>query len=133
MREENEEKCSKLENEIFTQNCVIDKFKDELKERFECLKLEEEILQLVMEDINEEKEMKLQNISKEYELVKAKLKEIESKSLTSSEKSLEDELAEQMKEYLKCKKCEEEFRSPGCLNAHETFPCGKFKNEDVQG
>jgi chromosome segregation ATPase len=62
MRLEVEEKCSKLEDDLFIQNGVIEKFKDELVEKSDAVTHEEELLQLsseveTLKDVNEKKEM----------------------------------------------------------------------------
>ena len=118
-----EEKCSKLEDELFIQNGVINKLKDELTKRSDALNQEEELLQLSSEvrplkEVNEEKEIELANISKEYQEVKAKLKEIESESLRFQDKSLKDELCEQLGTNLKCNECHDKFRSTASLKMH---------------
>ena len=114
-----EEKCSKLEDELFIQNGVINK----LTKRSDAVNQEEELLQLssevrTLKEVNEEKEMELANISKEYQEVKAKLKEMESESLRFQDKSLKDELCEQLGTNLKCKECDEKFRSTASLKMH---------------
>ena len=57
---------------------------DKIKEQNELQSQEEELMQLIWEikslkDINEEKEIKLVNISNEYENLKIKLDELEEK------------------------------------------------------
>ena len=123
MRLEVEEKCSKLEDDLFIQNGVIEKLKDDLTEKNDAVTQDKELLQLssevrTLKDVNAKKEMELQNISKEHQEMKAKLEEIESESLRFKEKSLKDELSEQFGTIVKCKECDEKFGSPASLKIH---------------
>ena len=101
-----------------------------MKEKNDLINQEEEILKLVEEirnlkDKNEEKQIKIENTSKEYETLKLKLSEIERNGLMYQSLSEEDELEEKLGIRFKCGKCDEKYGSPFTLklhmkNVHET-------------
>ena len=120
MRLESEEKYSKLEHQINDQDKVIVELKDKLEEKNEFQYQHEEILKLIddikhLKDTNDEKEVQLEEFSKENELLKSKLNSIQ---IDQDSLSLRDELGFQLEEIFKCEECDKEFVSQVNLKVH---------------
>ena len=120
MRQESEEKCSKLEHQINDQDKVIVELKDELKEKNEFQYQHEELIKLLddikhLKDTNDEKEVQLEEVSKENETLKDKLNSIQ---LDQESLSFKDELGFQLEEIYKCEECDKEFESQANLKVH---------------
>ena len=121
IRQENEEKCSKLENELSIQNTVMNELKLELELKNGYINQQAEVQNLV-DDIehlkmtNEEKEYEIKTISKENESLRFQLANLNSK--TEESLCLDEALELNLKRKFKCKKCDEEFACDGYLQSH---------------
>ena len=123
-----------MERKISVQNAVIKELKDKGKERNEFKNQEEDLSKLVdevkqLKDLNEEKEIQLENISKENELLIVKLDRLE--AIQSENVFLKDkldkndeiekkgELESHFGKVFKCKECDKTFGRRGDLKTHK--------------
>ena len=131
IRQENEEKCSKLENELSIQNTVMNELKLELELKNGYINQQAEVQKLV-DDIehlkmtNEEKENEVKTISKENDTLRAELANL--KNETRESLSLDEALEVNLKRLFKCKKCGEEFGCDGDLKSHMENDHGRINN-----
>ena len=113
-----------MEKKINVQNAVIKELKDKVKEKNEFKNEEKEFMKLVddiehLKGVNEEKEIQLENISKENELLKVKLdrlEAIESENVVlkghldkNADVDKNNELDSHFSRNFKCKECDEHF------------------------
>ena len=114
MRQETEERCLKLEHELH-------ELKDELKQTSKLVEEQEDVKNLLedikhLENMNEEKELEIENIEKENKDLQIKLNVLESKE---KERSLDEELGYSMGRNFKCKECDTKFASNETLRMHK--------------
>ena len=127
IRKENEEECSKLKKKFAIQNNVMHLLKETLKEKEndsmdkeDVDKLAKEIKQLQMS--NREKEMVLENVQSENEMLKEKLKDLQNTHLEEDVEesiSIDEELASDVRKIFKCKECDEKFGSLINIKQHK--------------
>jgi predicted RNase H-like nuclease (RuvC/YqgF family) len=115
MRQESEDKCSKLEQKI-------DELKENLTQKSNPVDEQEEIQNLVkdiehLRVINEEKEHEIKNISRRNEKLKVQLDDLNN-AKKEEPKCLDDELGLNFSRKFACKECENKFASLHLLRSH---------------
>ena len=105
----------RMEEKLKIQNKIINKLKDELREKGKFQYQQEDLQKLLndiehLKDINEEKEAQLADVEKENEQLKVKLASME----------IEEEGLSLKHEYLACGECDDDFESSMSLKLHKS-------------
>ena len=105
----------RMEEKLKIQNKIINKLKDELREKGKFQYQQEDLQKLLndiehLKDINEEKGEQLADVEKENEQLKVKLASME----------IEEEGLSLKHEYLACGECDDDFESSMSLKLHKS-------------
>ena len=130
LQDNNQSMISQVSENVMMEKkiCVQNKIINTLKDKNECQNQEAEMKKLVdeikhLEGVNNEKEIQLENIAKENEMIKAKLDRLEAfeseNEILQDKLDKKDELEKHFSRKFTCKDCDEKFGSRGDLKHHK--------------